>query len=196
MDYELACYCNRLGAGSIDWMTETLCSVTFLLIFWCLLLVVVFRLDRGRARKILLTVLLAVAFHVLVNELLLKHLLVGFYPMRLRPYVAHPGDIVCVGYPFADSSFPSSHAASTAAIGTVLGYYFRRAAPLFAVFCVAMAFSRVHNGMHYPSDVLSGTFFGILYGAAAIDVMVARPRRKARKAETAAEAARPAGPPD
>ncbi|HCB51180.1 TPA: hypothetical protein DEP21_01160 [Patescibacteria group bacterium] len=27
-----------------------------------------------------------------------------------------------------------------------------------------MAFSRMHNGMHYPSDVIVGSVLGILYG--------------------------------
>ena len=27
-----------------------------------------------------------------------------------------------------------------------------------------MAFSRMHNGMHYPSDVIAGVGFGILAG--------------------------------
>jgi membrane-associated phospholipid phosphatase len=45
-----------------------------------------------------------------------------------------------------------------------------------------MAFSRVHNGMHYPSDVLAGSLLGVGYGLLAVraDAVIAR-RRAARQ---------------
>ena len=42
--------------------------------------------------------------------------------------------------------------------------------PVAAVPCYALAiivaYSRVYNGVHYPSDVMAGAFMGIIWGLA------------------------------
>jgi undecaprenyl-diphosphatase len=168
MDLALAAFLNRLGRGVIDPLTEAICQVPLLVALWVILLWLCVRLDRENGKRIAGTVLIAVLLHFLISEALLKHLVLAELPMRMRPYVAHPEVIEPVGYQFKDSSFPSSHAASTAAIVTVLGSGYRRFAALGAGFVLAMCLARVHNGMHYPTDVLAGSMLGVVYGVLAL----------------------------
>ncbi|KJX75881.1 phosphatase PAP2 family protein [Mycobacterium lepromatosis] len=79
---------------------------------------------------------------------------------RTRPN--HPAVAVNVSTP-SPLSFPSAHAASTAAAAILIG----RASGLpkgivAAVLVVPMALSRIVLGVHYPSDVA----FGVVLGAA------------------------------
>ncbi len=179
MDLIVAHFVNQLGRGVIDWFTDLVCAVPLLVALWVGLVALAVRRDPENGRRVAATVLLAVAVHVVVSELLLKHLVLAELPMRVRPYLAHPDLIVPVGYRFTDSSFPSSHAASTAAIVTVFGHAYRRFAAAGALFAVVMCFSRVHNGMHYPTDVLVGSALGVGYGALAIARAAAFVRRRA-----------------
>jgi undecaprenyl-diphosphatase len=182
MDFELALFLNRLGRGVIDPFTNLVCEVPLLVLVWLVLVALALRFDREEGRLVGATVLVAVALHFLISEGLLKHLLLTEMPMRVRPYLAHPGEIVPVGHLFTDSSFPSSHAASTVAIVTVLVHRYRRFTALGAAFAVIMCLSRVHNGMHYPTDVLTGSILGLGYGAAAIRITAEIARRRAARA--------------
>jgi undecaprenyl-diphosphatase len=168
MDLALARFLNQLGRGTIDGFTELICEVPFLLALWVLLVILALTLDRRGGRRVVGAVLAAVALHFLISEALLKHLVLAELPMRVRPYLAHADVITPVGYRFTDSSFPSSHAASTAAIVTVFGHGYRRFAVPAGVFALVMCLSRVHNGMHYPTDVLAGSLLGLGYAALAI----------------------------
>ncbi len=184
MDLAIARFLNHLGQGTIDPFTELVCEVPLLVGLWLLLLLLALRLDAQGGRRVAVTVLAAVAIHFVISEALLKHLVLAELPMRVRPYLAHPDEIQPVGYRFTDSSFPSSHAASTAAIVTVLGHGYRRFAAAGALFVLVMCFSRVPNGMHYPTDVLTGSLLGVAYAALAIRGMaeVIRRREAARVA--------------
>lgn len=57
-------------------------------------------------------------------------------------------------------SFPSGHAASAFAFATGVASAWPEAAiPLYAV-ATLVAYSRVHTGVHYPSDVIAGSVVG------------------------------------
>jgi undecaprenyl-diphosphatase len=177
VDLALARAINGMGLGWIDVVTEALCEVGVLVLLWLSVLALVWWRDRPRRANVGAAVAIALLVHFLVNEVLLKHVLLAWVPMRVRPWAAHPDVIVPIGYQFEDSSFPSSHASSTAAIGLVLGWYYPRSRPVVVLFVLAMALARVHNGMHYPSDVVAGTVLGVLYGAVALAI-VRRWRRR------------------
>jgi membrane-associated phospholipid phosphatase len=136
MDLAIAHFLNQLGHGVIDPFTDAICAVPLLVALWVLLLILVVRLDAQNGRRVAATVALAVVIHFVVSEALLKHLVLAELPMRVRPYLAHPDQIQPVGHRFTDSSFPSSHAASTAAIVTVFGHAYRRFAAAGAAFAL------------------------------------------------------------
>lgn len=168
MDFEIASVINHAGLGTIDGATEFLCRVWFLIVLWTLLLALVTWRDRGRAREVAMGLLIALGLHFIISEGFLKHGLLEFFPKRVRPYMAHPDSITPVGFPFTDSSFPSSHASSTAAVLVVFAAAYPRARPFAALFLVIMCLSRVHDGMHYPTDVLAGSLLGVGYGLLAV----------------------------
>ncbi len=99
----------------------------------------------------------------IVNVGFFKILLVSLGIFRPRPWTTHP-DIMGIGQLFTNSSFPSSHMAFTTLFIVIITYFEKRFLPFGIMIIILMWLSRVHNGMHYPSDVLIGTIMGVLYG--------------------------------
>ena len=64
------------------------------------------------------------------------------------------------------NSMPSSHAANWFAMTMIAFLYYRRSAWFMLPMALAVSFSRVYNGVHYPSDVLAGAILGGGYAAA------------------------------
>ncbi|MEV6610369.1 phosphatase PAP2 family protein [Kutzneria sp. NPDC051319] len=62
------------------------------------------------------------------------------------------------------SSFPSGHAASAAAFTTAVAMESPVAAAFVAPVAAAVAYSRVHTGVHWPSDVAFGAAMGVGVG--------------------------------
>lgn len=171
MDYSIAYYLNHLGMGtSIDKISEIISSLIFLIIFWIFTVLLILFIDKKNGKWVIFTILTALALYFLINDAIFKYFISDFV-FRLRPYLSFPNDIVPLGKQLIDTSFPSGHVSSTAAILTVIVYNYRKTWPLALVFILTMAFSRIHNGMHYPSDVLAGMVFGILYGIMAISIV-------------------------
>ncbi|GAB0174331.1 MAG: hypothetical protein HHAS10_02100 [Candidatus Altimarinota bacterium] len=106
----------------------------------------------------------------LVNEGIYKMLLSEIGIFRPRPWTIHP-DILAIGHAFRDSSFPSSHMAFTTLLVIIVTYFEKRFLPFGIFLILLMGLSRVHNGMHYPSDVIIGTIMGIIYAAIGIWIM-------------------------
>ena len=80
-----------------------------------------------------------------------------------------------------DHSFPSGHAATSFAAATVLSALVPRFAPAWFLLAVAIAFSRIYVGVHYPLDVVGGAALGV---ATAL-LLLAASRRQLRAATRA-----------
>jgi membrane-associated phospholipid phosphatase len=61
-------------------------------------------------------------------------------------------------------SFPSGHSASAFAFATAAGNELPLVAVPLEFLAAAVAYSRVHSGVHYPSDVVVGSLIGALTG--------------------------------
>jgi undecaprenyl-diphosphatase len=75
-------------------------------------------------------------------------------------------------------SFPSGHTATSFACATVLSSVAPRWRVPFFVLAALIGFSRVYNGMHYPTDVLAGAVLGVLTAL----LLLAASRRRSRRA--------------
>jgi membrane-associated phospholipid phosphatase len=72
--------------------------------------------------------------------------------------------------------WPSGHAASAFAFATGVGAAWPAAGIPLSVVASLVAYSRVHTGVHYPSDVIAGTVSGVSLAPAAV-AAVQRARR-------------------
>src|SRR5947199_7698549 len=63
-------------------------------------------------------------------------------------------------------SMPSAHTTNWFAATMVAWIFYRRTLRFMLPLACLVAFSRIYNGVHYPSDVLAGMVIGAGYGAA------------------------------
>jgi len=95
---------------------------------------------------------------------------------RERPARAEPGRFGRRYVPMPGStSFPSGHAASAFAFASVVASELPPLGVPVGMLAGAVAYSRVHTGVHYPGDVLIGSILGASTGA-----MVTASRRARR----------------
>ncbi|HET9411151.1 MAG TPA: phosphatase PAP2 family protein [Candidatus Dormibacteraeota bacterium] len=81
---------------------------------------------------------------------------------RVRPFVNREARVVGIRPP--DHSFPSGHTASSFAAATALAFFYPRAASVVYTLATGVAVSRVHLGVHFPSDTAVGGAMGIGIG--------------------------------
>ncbi len=77
-------------------------------------------------------------------------------------------------------SFPSGHAATSFAAATVLSHYAPRFRVSFYALAVLIAFSRLYDADHYPTDVAAGAVVGALTGLLLLAGARLRSRRSSR----------------
>ena len=58
-------------------------------------------------------------------------------------------------------SFPSSHTVNTISLAVITACFYRRFGWISFFPALLVAYSRVYNGAHYPSDVVTSLFLGM-----------------------------------
>ena len=78
---------------------------------------------------------------------------------RLRPFEVLP-EIKKLMPPLDNFSFPSGHAAGAFLVATLLNHLYPFLMIPFYLAALIIGLSRIYNGLHYPSDVMAGSFLG------------------------------------
>ncbi|ACV22527.1 phosphatase PAP2 family protein [Slackia heliotrinireducens] len=122
--------------------------------------------------------LLAMLFASALTSGLIKNLV-----QRPRPFIVDPALLNTFVRLPSSTSFPSTHSSVSFAAATViclmpLKHRWIKVAAV--VLAAATAFSRLYFGVHFPTDVLFGTLFGIASGFAAWALVNAVEQRRQR----------------
>lgn len=132
--------------------------------WWIAALASVFIFIRRKWEGI--TVLLLCMVAIAIADQTASHL---FKPLiqRTRPCFELANVHLLINQP-RSFSFASSHAANTAAVATMLFFFFSKSSTLdkffvwvMGVYALMVGISRIYVGVHYPSDVLGGFLIGI-----------------------------------
>lgn len=89
---------------------------------------------------------------------------------RLRPYQVD-GSIRTIGKLPKDASYPSGHTSAAYSAATVLSHLWPARAQEFGWWANQAGLSRIHAGVHFPSDVQMGAQLGTRTGLAAARVL-------------------------
>lgn len=163
LDTNLLVYLNSLGSETYDkfWLIITSqlnWTPVFLLMFY-----LIYRKIGGKQTLyLLLFVAVLIAFTDQVTNLFKNNF------QRLRP-CNNPeiNTIIRVVQSRKSYSFFSGHAANTMAVATFLFLVLRRRFKYLGflfLWPLIFAYSRIYLGLHYPGDILTGYFFGALFG--------------------------------
>ncbi len=126
--------------------------------FFILLALVLVIFKKTRKMGILMAV--AMIFDLLIVNICIKPIV-----QRIRPYEWNAALVPVLSKLPTDFSFPSGHSAvAFAATGSIRRTDSRVYIAMLAI-SVAIAFSRLYVGVHYPTDVLAGVVIGSACGA-------------------------------
>jgi undecaprenyl-diphosphatase len=128
---------------------------------WLAIAAVIALLGGRRGRQAALEGVLSIGISSATVNLGMKSL-----HRRRRPDRLEPGPFQGRQVPMpASTSFPSGHAASAFAFAYAVGRHLPGLAVPIRLLAAAVAYSRVHTGVHYPGDVVVGSITGAGTGA-------------------------------
>lgn len=172
LEKKIVFFLNKPRIGYIDDFSAVISSIPFLLLAWFTVAAGILLYDIIVGIFVFMGLAIVFLLNLIVGEIIFKKGSKIFSLQRLRPYKAYPQKIHPIGENFSDSSFPSNHIASMTGGMLILVYFYP--VILFPAVCMVLliSWSRLHNGMHYPTDILAGIFLGLGYGFVALEAMV------------------------
>lgn len=129
---------------------------------WMIIAAALFVLGGPPGRRAALRGLLAVGITSAAVNIAIKAVHPRERPDRAGARVPSSRQVVMP----ASTSFPSGHSASAFAFAAAAGQSVPRIRRPLHVLAGAVAYSRVHTGVHYPGDVLVGSIIGAAIGRA------------------------------
>lgn len=163
LDTQLFIYLNSLGSETYDglWLFITK-QINWIPLF----LLLAYLIFKKLGTKQTLYLLLFVAILITITDQTTNLFKNGFH--RLRP--CNNPDIntfIRVVKKSNSFSFFSGHAANSMAVATFLFFNFKHRIKYFGflfLWPLIFAYSRIYLGLHYPLDILTGYFFGFVFG--------------------------------
>lgn len=105
-------------------------------------------------RQMVITALLSACVAFGIGSVL-SHL---FY--RDRPFIQHTVNQLIEHS--ANASFPSDHSIGAFVIATAIWLFRKKDGIIWLILAAMVSFSRVWNGVHYPSDVITGALIAVI----------------------------------
>jgi undecaprenyl-diphosphatase len=164
LDTNLFVYLNGLGSKTFDKLWLVITDQLNWIPFFLLLFYLIYKKIGGKQTLyLLLFIAVLIAFTDQTTNLF------KYTFQRLRP-CNNPeiNSFIRIVQVRKSYSFFSGHAANTMAVATflylVLKRHFKYLGLLF-LWPLIFAYSRIYLGLHYPGDILTGYFFGALFGS-------------------------------
>jgi undecaprenyl-diphosphatase len=165
-DHKIFLWLNNLGTENHDWFWILMTNKLVNFLFYLIALIYLFKKINVKS---LISLILFLCFLILISDQtanLFKNLF-----ERLRP--CHDDQISsyvrlvkqnCGGL----YSFFSAHASNSFALATFFFFLYNKIIQkkiiLFFILASFVSYSRVYIGVHYPLDIISGSFFGLISG--------------------------------
>lgn len=163
LDQKLFIYLNSLGSENYDGLWLIITKQVYWIPFFVVLFYLIF---KKLGLKQMLYILLFVAVLILFTDQFTNLVKNNF--QRLRP-CNNPEikSFIRIVQSRSSYSFFSGHASNTMAVATFLYLILKKEYKYFGLLFLwplIFAYSRIYLGLHYPGDILTGYFFGAIFG--------------------------------
>jgi undecaprenyl-diphosphatase len=149
---------HSLSAPFLDKFFSLITNVNNWYIAYAILLLISIIKGGRKGRIAAIGVLILITITDQVSHQIVKEI---FH--RLRPCIVLSDAIIPLGCN-GTFSFPSNHAFNNFAAAVFIYKFFPKLKWALFITAVLISLSRVYLGLHYPSDILGGAVFGIVFG--------------------------------
>ena len=144
---------NTIKCVFLDYLMTFFSSIGNAGIIWIITALIMMCFKKTRATGAMMAC--ALLLGVLIGEVGIKNIVA-----RERPFVVNTDIILNIAQP-SGYSFPSGHTCSSFAAATTLFMNNKKIGIVAYIVASLIAFSRLYNYVHFPSDILCGMILGI-----------------------------------